>query len=322
MNAREQDPGPRRIPRIPWSAALAATLAPSLLHAQDAPTPTPREAPDAGEDESRSSPAPLLALRARWRAYVPSIDPADEPGRRPLRELLDGSDGARDAHQAVIAEFDRCRPALETAYGAEAIDLVRRVLVRRGPMPMELMLTRMAVPETASYAARVPAWERRAALLYRLGREGRFDDETYAVALENLREDLRESLRDEALIAAGLLPERYGNEPEGDAAERPLPAGADEVLRRLDPAISRARALLEEIGVRVPPRVEDIPPDVRARIEALLPLLSHDAWETRERATTDLISLGESVLPFVRPLLADRDPEVAALAGRIWGTVY
>jgi hypothetical protein len=68
-------------------------------------------------------------------------------------------------------------------------------------------------------------------------------------------------------------------------------------------------------GVEVP-SMEEVPPALRHRLEALIVVLAEKTWAARERATNDLLRLGPDALPLLREAGDHDNPEVAARAGR------
>ncbi len=300
----------RRLTTALWGA-LGIAAAPAL--SDDEPQRKPQTA-EGEAPEARSEDPQIRTLRGRWRIYLRAMRTGEASGpvgdlRRLLREAQEAETGpwldsnAWTEHREFLAAFDAARESLLRGRSQETLDLARRVFERQEPgAPQERMLTRQA--SHAQQFLTVEEWERRAELLYRLGREGKIEPETLAVARENLRASLREAVENEVLRA------------------QPAPAAMGQSGRAGNPPRQEAMALIEEITERPIPREEDVPEETRTRIRSLIAQLGAADFQSREEATRALVAGADAVLPFLVGHLSDPDAEIAARSHRIWAEIY
>jgi hypothetical protein len=103
-----------------------------------------------------------------------------------------------------------------------------------------------------------------------------------------------------------------------------LGAGGTGQTAEPDPDLAAAEKTLQEAGVAADGpnlvkffRQRTLSKAERKKLGGLVPLLGHESFQVRRKASKDLLAAGRAALPFLRPAVKDPDPEIAQSAKRL-----
>jgi hypothetical protein len=138
------------------------------------------------------------------------------------------------------------------------------------------------------------------AAIVRQRREGKIEPWTCVKLVMQVRNDLA--------MLEGKLPAGH----ELGEVSKEQPAVHPEIAKYLKDRISKLVATLESNGqlAATDEKPPDLTPELKERVTALITKLGHDDFDTREKAQSDLIEIGEPALGQLREALKSEDAEV------------